>query len=350
MLEEKIVELIAKYREEIKKDHSLDIRKQNIDYEFIKMILTNPKEHPKNNETELRKIFQKEGDFKYNTLDRLKNFYLDHPAKREEWAKKVIYNSDLLIESINPNSNKLLGFKEFEKIINENKIYLTSKAILTYFISKVSNEKIKNLMENLTKDMSLLKSQYFLKDLISIIGTENGKISRDEKIRMIENELEDIRSGYEITFQENENLKEEIEKIKIEYKEEVLTELLSELNLSNYQILDDFYSIYKNLKDFKKQKNEVYENLPEEIKATRIPITNFIKFIESYGILQIETVGKIKTVSQIDIENYEYEGNEFLNELEIKKCLIVKSGWKYKNKVISRPKIKEILENNKKGD
>ena len=119
-----------------------------------------------------------------------------------------------------------------------------------------------------------------------------------------------------------------------------MKEFFVSLNSGKYgNILDKIPLTEELLKDIRKNNIEV----PQEIKKILLFVKSIIKFFRDIGITPIEDVNKIFIGTAEDIAEMDYIGSEF-KEGEKKELKVIAPGYKYKDIVISIPKVEEVEE------
>jgi molecular chaperone GrpE (heat shock protein) len=166
------------------------------------------------------------------------------------------------------------------------------------------------------------------------------KLESDKNIKEIKNKTRDLKSSLEITEKQNENLKKELEN-KIENVEDnTIYNFLKEINSFKYsEIINHIYSADAKLAELK-SKNE---RLPLDFRFMEIPIKFLKRYFDDIGIREYGSFQKVQKVDETVIEIYDYVGTPF-EEGEIKEVELIKKGWKFKDKIISKPTVKELVQ------
>lgn len=140
----------------------------------------------------------------------------------------------------------------------------------------------------------------------------------------------------------NKRLQDEFEERLKEGKSNEVAEFFAKLNSEQYGcILDSLIAFLRQKKKLKAM------DLPAEVNAFFSMADNLIKFVKESRINPIEKIGAIKTVRATDVEHYSYEGAPFIDNQEEKEVMVISPGWRYEEKqiIISRPRVKQITEN-----
>lgn len=160
---------------------------------------------------------------------------------------------------------------------------------------------------------------------------ESVKLERDQyksSLKLIQKSLDEL----------SEKLKEETQNIALEQ----IRDFFVALNSTKYgNFLDKIPLTEELLKDIRK--NESSYDIPQEIKRVLIFIKSVIKFIKDQGITPIEEINKVFNGTAEEIAEMDYIGEEFIDD-EVKKLRIIAPGYKYKDLIISIPKVEEVKE------
>lgn len=160
---------------------------------------------------------------------------------------------------------------------------------------------------------------------------ESIKLERDQyksSLRLIQKSLDEL----------SEKLKEETENI----ASEQIRDFFVSLNSAKYgNFLDKIPLTEELLKDIRK--NEKDFEIPQEVKRVLMFIKSVIKFIKDQGITPIKEMNTIFEGTAEDIAEMDYVGEEFIDD-EVKKLKVIAPGYKYKDLIISIPKVEEVNE------
>lgn len=257
----------------------------------------------------------------------------------------------ILIESLEL-LNKIEKIEAIE--ITEKKYFPEEAILLKNVIEKLraSSERmtIFHLMKKYNLDkyeetFKLLRndqSKYFLIDLIDMIEEFKMQFTSEEKIKKLENEIFELRNSLSLLSIENENLAQELEELKENSEINAKLEIFEEMNSSsNDSLLDNFFNNDNQLNSLRKLGYEI----PKELESISITTRSFMKILKKLEVKQIQKIGRIINLTLEDSIDYQYFGSEFENSEEIKEVKIESPGWKYKNKIISKPIVKEVVKN-----
>lgn len=160
---------------------------------------------------------------------------------------------------------------------------------------------------------------------------ESIKLERDQyksSLRLIQKSLDEL----------SEKLKEETENI----ASEQIRDFFVSLNSAKYgNFLDKIPLTEELLKDIRK--NERDFEIPQEVKRVLMFIKSVIKFIKDQGITPIKEMNTVFEGTAEDIAEMDYVGEEFIDD-EVKKLKVIAPGYKYKDLIISIPKVEEVNE------
>ncbi|MEJ5350982.1 MAG: hypothetical protein WHS65_05260 [Melioribacteraceae bacterium] len=251
----------------------------------------------------------------------------------EAWKSNIKNIGDLLINYITSPNKEV--YKQLIRTISNMK-YITARAVLIYSLTSnyIFIEDINKIIY-LLKSLDDKRSYYFLNNLIRKIAIDNGFI--ENYVRIPKSEYESLKSAVIINNNEIQKLKQESELIKKMYEEESVLKLLREINSSKNDFLLDRIAYLEHLIMNKKNGN----NLPEEFSALPIFISNFMQFIKELGIKKVNNIGERLKLEINNCGTYEYIGSP-LEEGSSKDVEVIAPGWVYKDRVISKPKVKEI--------
>lgn len=296
--------------------------------------------------------------------------------RKKEYKKRV---KELVQLSLNMINGDIEAYKEFlekyekyafdrDEVANKGMQKFIPLGIM---ISLSRNQKNPLKLENIDK-MNLKNLSYITaRHMVSDIKYEMGCLLGLRKRRQDTTELIDsFKQIVEDSTEIEEEVEESLESIKLErdqYKSSLkliqksLDELSEKLkketqNIALEQIRDFFVGLnsakYGNfldkiplteelLKDIRK--NESSYDIPQEVKRVLIFIKSVIKFIKDQGITPIEEMNRVFEGTAEDIAEMDYLGEEFIDN-EVKKLRVIAPGYKYKDLIISIPKVEEVNE------
>lgn len=160
---------------------------------------------------------------------------------------------------------------------------------------------------------------------------ESIKLERDQyksSLKLIQKSLDEL----------SEKLKKETQNIALEQ----IRDFFVGLNSAKYgNFLDKIPLTEELLKDIRKNENSY--DIPQEVKRVLIFIKSVIKFIKDQEITPIEEMNRVFEGTAEDIAEMDYVGEEFIDN-EVKKLRVIAPGYKYKDLIISIPKVEEVNE------
>ena len=160
---------------------------------------------------------------------------------------------------------------------------------------------------------------------------ESIKLERDQyksSLKLIQKSLDEL----------SEKLKEETQNI----ASEQIRDFFVSLNSAKYgNFLDKIPLTEELLKDIRK--NDKDYDIPQEVKRVLIFIKSVIKFIKDQGITPMQEINRVFEGTAEDIAEMDYVGEEFIDD-EVKKLRVIAPGYKYKDLIISIPKVEEVDE------
>lgn len=239
-----------------------------------------------------------------------------------------------LIEKVYFSEEAILLKNEIEKLRD------SSKRIAIYYLMKEYNlDEYVEIFKTLRND----QSKYFLIDLIDMLEEFKLQFTSEEKIAKLENEIFELRSSLSLLSIENENLTQELEELKEHSETNAKLEIFEEMNSSSSDsLLDNFFYNDNQLNTLKKLGYEI----PKELESIYITTRSFMKILKKLEVKQIQKIGRIVYLNLEESMDYQYFGTEFKDSEELKEVKIESPGWKYKDKVISKPIVKEVVKNN----
>ena len=311
---------------------------------------------------QIRRISQKTG---VNTDER-----------KKEYKRRVAELYQLILKMLNGN---IEAYKEFlikyekyafdkEEIQNKGmQKFIPLGIMITLSRDKENPLNLESIDKKHLKNLNYLTARHIVSDIRYEIGCLLGlRKRRKDTTELIDSFKQIIEDSTEV----EEEIEENLEAIKLErdqYKSSLrliqksvdeLSEKLKEetKNLASEQIREFFVSLnsakYGNfldkipltedlLKDIRK--NEDKYNIPQEVKRVLIFIKSVIKFIKDQGITPIDEIDRVFEGTAEDIAEMDYVGEEFIDD-EVKKMKVIAPGYKYKDLIISIPKVEEVNE------
>ena len=322
----------------------------------------------------LRHIGKKEFDIEH-VIALLRKFGMNNEERRNQYREKVHALCELLLKAFDGDVE---AYKEFvnkytEELYEHNieKRYYRRHipvGILLYLSGDRNNPL--NIDKNLAmeiKNIPSMKANSLITDIKNEIGYDLGLRKRkkdsndlindvkmlvvesdendeeEEKIETIETlrlERDQYRSSLKL-IEKNmdellENIKEESESI----ANEEIRDFFVSLNSDKYgNFLDKIPLTEDTLRDIRK--NNLDKALPQEVKKVLMFIKAIIKFLKDQNITPIKTLNEEFEGTAEDIATMDYKGTEFIDN-EKKKLRVIATGYKYKDMIISIPKVEEV--------
>lgn len=296
--------------------------------------------------------------------------------RKKEYKKRV---KELVQLSLNMVNGDIEAYKEFlekyekyafdrDEVANKGMQKFIPLGIMISLSRNQENPlKLENIDKMNLKNLSYITARHMVSDIRYEMGCLLGlRKRRQDTIELIDNFKQIVEDSTEV----EEEVEESLESIKLErdqYKSSLkliqksLDELSEKLkketqNIALEQIRDFFVGLnsakYGNfldriplteelLKDIRK--NESSYDIPQEVKRVLIFIKSVIKFIKDQGITPIEEMNRVFEGTAEDIAEMDYVGEEFIDN-EVKKLRVIAPGYKYKDLIISIPKVEEVNE------
>lgn len=296
--------------------------------------------------------------------------------RKKEYKKRV---KELVQLSLNMINGDIEAYKEFlekyekyafdrDEVANKGMQKFIPLGIMISLSRNQENPlKLENIDKMNLKNLSYITARHMVSDIRYEIGCLLGlRKRRQDTTELIDSFKQIVEDSTEV----EEEVEESLESIKLErdqYKSSLkliqksLDELSKKLkketqNIALEQIRDFFVGLnsakYGNfldkiplteelLKDIRK--NESSYDIPQEVKRVLIFIKSVIKFIKDQGITPIEEMNRVFEGTAEDIAEMDYVGEEFIDN-EVKKLKVIAPGYKYKDLIISIPKVEEVNE------
>lgn len=296
--------------------------------------------------------------------------------RKKEYKKRV---KELVQLSLNMINGDIEAYKEFlekyekyafdrDEVVNKGMQKFIPLGIMISLSRNQENPlKLENIDKMNLKNLSYITARHIVSDIKYEMGCLLGlRKRRQDTTELIDSFKQIVEDSTEV----EEEVEESLESIKLErdqYKSSLkliqksLDELSEKLkketqNIALEQIRDFFVGLnsakYGNfldkiplteelLKDIRK--NESSYDIPQEVKRVLIFIKSVIKFIKDQGITPIEEMNRVFEGTAEDIAEMDYVGEEFIDN-EVKKLKVIAPGYKYKDLIISIPKVEEVNE------
>ncbi|MGB6129558.1 MAG: hypothetical protein WBG30_12465 [Psychrilyobacter sp.] len=265
---------------------------------------------------------------------KIKNFLTDNRLMLKD---EILDNEK--IQKIKNKSNKLMK-NIIEGNFEKNKINKLENKFIFYLLTKeyIMVNELQNIMFKTNSEL-----KFFLEDLSEAINEVKNKVDDKEKIQNLELEIQNLRSSLILLESEKLDFEEENEMLKEKYETQAFIDIFKNMNSEdNDYLLDNFSENNKILKTLKKEGIEIQSEVESMVISQKV----FMKFLKKYEIKEVEKIGKKIEISIEETKNYDYYGSEFKDN-EIKNVEIETSGWKIREDIISRPKVKELINNEK---
>ena len=237
------------------------------------------------------------------------------------------------------------------RIVGEKENYLNSETELRKKIKFLKRYEANGIITDIKYEVANLlgiRKRKNTKDILDNVKVliEDDKEEKEENIKEIETlesvklERDQYKSSLLLIQRGFEELREKIQEETENAVNEQIKEFFVSLNSGKYgNFLDKMPLTEELLKDIRKNNIEI----PQEVKRVLMFIKSIIKFIKDTGIVPIREMDSIFTGTAEDIAEMDYIGNEF-EDGEIKKLKVVAPGYKYKDIIISIPKVEEVEE------
>jgi hypothetical protein len=350
------------YEIEINKPTRVQLKENLQKQEFLKLIID---EYYRANE--LKEKVEKITDLKVegiNFYDYLHISKIDRFTSHKKWIEELETLTNSFIAILKKDDVKY-NFYKIENYLKKDRIpEFTYKAVLTKVYKKrILEEKEQRILYKFLIETNFFSAIMVFKNFMGTISAlyiknkpylqknekekykklilmNTIKLSSSKNIKEFKNKTRDLKSSLEITEKQNENLKKELED-KIENVEDAtIYNFLKEINSFKYsEIINHVYSANDKLIELK-SKNE---RLPLEFRFMEIPIKFLKRYFDDIGVKEYGSFQNIQKVDETVIEIYDYIGTPFEDD-ETKEVKLIKKGWKFKDKIISKPTVKELVQ------
>lgn len=307
-----------------------------------------------------------ESDFIYHSLKNIekspKSIHNNYVESSMDYSDEKIAKNSHFLELKNPklrelcdkDSNeiiKMIEDSELGKEIDLKSLNLLHKSSYKGALLILLRDKKNRDIENFVHKLNLKESKNVI---VKIIESLQKKNTKNIEVEISGNNNKTCENEKNITKEEIINqFFTEVEKCKIVQLNELKIEKEKTENKDQQSIKDEilikfFSDINSGRTDYILDKlNDLVIGFEknDEIGKEFFILKNLFKFFKLQGLVPIKTfgtefVGKLK-----DIEDGEYQGTGFIDCNDEKKIRVERSGWKYKNKIISNICYREI-ENN----
>lgn len=163
--------------------------------------------------------------------------------------------------------------------------------------------------------------------------------STSELVEQLEQNLEDCRTAFEFTQAQIETLEGRIEEMREEAWQEAVVSFFQDMNSDRAgRLLDQFSLSEKGLKRLRKSGF----SFPMDAESIPASVRMFMSFLSERGINQITEVGNTFRITLADSDGYSYQGSDFTGEDDEKSVEVIRPGWEYRGRVISKPLVREV--------
>lgn len=270
--------------------------------------------------------------------------YKEFLKKYEEYAfdKEEIKNKGMqkfipmgIMISLSRNQENPLNLKNIDKMNLKNLNYITARHMVSNIRYEVGcllglRKRRKDTTELIDSFKQIVEDSAEVEEEVEE-SLESIKLERDQyksSLKLIQKSLDEL----------SEKLKEETQNI----ASEQIRDFFVSLNSAKYgNFLDKIPLTEELLKDIRK--NDKDFDIPQEVKRVLIFIKSVIKFIKDQGITPMQEINRVFEGTAEDIAEMDYVGEEFIDD-EVKKLRVIASGYKYKDLIISIPKVEEVDE------
>ena len=270
--------------------------------------------------------------------------YKEFLKKYEEYAfdKEEIKNKGMqkfipmgIMISLSRNQENPLNLKNIDKMNLKNLNYITARHMVSNIRYEVGcllglRKRRKDTTELIDSFKQIVEDSAEVEEEVEE-SLESIKLERDQyksSLKLIQKSLDEL----------SEKLKEETQNI----ASEQIRDFFVSLNSAKYgNFLDKIPLTEELLKDIRK--NDKDFDIPQEVKRVLIFIKSVIKFIKDQGITPMQEINRVFEGTAEDIAEMDYVGEEFIDD-EVKKLRVIAPGYKYKDLIISIPKVEEVDE------
>lgn len=240
-----------------------------------------------------------------------------------------------IVLSLSRNRDNVLNFKNDEKTAIKNIRPYHARYIISDFKYEFGcllglRKRRKDTTELIDSFKQIVEDSAEVEEEVEE-SLESIKLERDQyksSLKLIQKSLDEL----------SEKLKEETQNI----ASEQIRDFFVSLNSAKYgNFLDKIPLTEELLKDIRK--NDKDFDIPQEVKRVLIFIKSVIKFIKDQGITPMQEINRVFEGTAEDIAEMDYVGEEFIDD-EVKKLRVIAPGYKYKDLIISIPKVEEVDE------
>ena len=264
--------------------------------------------------------------------------YEDYVFSRKEGGNFILKRFiplGLVLRIVGEKENYLDSEIEFRKKIKFLRYYEANDIMteIKYEVAKLLGIRKKKNTKDILDNVKVL-----IEDNGSDEDSKEDSVKEIETLESIKLERDQYKSSLLLIQRTFDELREKIQEETDNAVNEQIKEFFVSLNSGKYgNFLDKIPLTEELLKDIRKNNIEI----PQEVKRVLMFIKSIIKFIKDTGIVPIREMGSIFTGTAEDIAEMDYIGNEF-GEGEVKELKVIAPGYKYKDIIISIPKVEEV--------
>jgi molecular chaperone GrpE (heat shock protein) len=175
-------------------------------------------------------------------------------------------------------------------------------------------------------------------DIIRTLEEATEDASADDDAETLREQVVDLRAALFGVGQDLADLKERLRKAQESAKADAVVMLLGDMNSLTYGYLLDSVVQSGQLVEEKLANGWRPEPDFEMVPHTLRTLT---KYFEQLGVFPMYTIGERHKITFDDLAHIDYMGSEFESPEDVKWVQFRTCGWKYKDKVISRPQALE---------
>ncbi len=319
---------------------------------------------------------------KFEIIKMLKKFGLNTDERKELYKKQVLELKELLLKLCDGDKEAFHEFNiKYKKYVYENEAYsckIIPQGIILAFsrerenllkidedtkkkLRRINSYKAKVLISDILAEVGYLlglrrKSNKDASELINDVKSlveensieentedEQGNAENVDTIETLKMEINQYKSSLKLIQNSLSELSDKIKEESENEANEKIKDFFIMLNSGKYgNFLDKIPLVEETLKTIRK--NDLEKDIPSEVKRVLIFIKSVIKFLKDQEITPIKEINEVFDGVAEDIALMDYVGEPFMKD-EVKKMRITASGYKYKNMVISIPKVEEVKDN-----
>lgn len=218
------------------------------------------------------------------------------------------------------------------------------ESICATFGGKYCNRMIRRIRDQIYERMGLERKKRSARDVLAETeealreSTSLSDSLKGNELDRLKFQNENYRNSLELVQTRLDELKDSIEEAAQEARDSAITSFYSEMNSEQYgNLLDSMELVELRLADLKKQGVKI----PPQIMPLSILFKQLLRFYRSCGITPIDSIGREFSANAKELADFTYIGDPFLGADERKPVRVERPGWKYGNRVISLPTVRE---------